>query len=700
MATQQTKEAASPYLKRKMIVTAGQTNILALGHEQNNNIVNPQNNQLILLDRDESTATGSESVRDEDLTEGAFVPDEGALITLRKKRRQCVGDVEMDSNIDDPTEIQRIETFIIQRTPPDSRNFLVSFFGAIYEALPSATVNPLVLLAKLVGQPQVSHIDFSELNSKYLKGPKQETSGNNSEQIQQHDEARTPPPNPYRTSQPILRRDGSNDNEVEVVGENNDVNNNNKQQNEATHEGNATRSTQQAALNAALRKECNRLDKSRGPRKQDAERLLSEFVEATLYQHEIKAEIKNFGRNLVKLTIQLEGRERAEWKFRFAHTRKEHFIPKSAGGNFELTASDVVMGSKEFGQLRAEVEKINEKYRNEISRISEAKAKLETKHAKDTRIQAFLAGGLTLARGITSRMRFELGKNTTFTLDRDKQATAALQRSLRYALTPLLNFWGLTLEEMTTQCMETAKRVGLEDVDDTRVTEEEMEDDFNVVEETVTHLTEIFNFVTFQLWNKIDESCREREQQVELRSIMQKVKITEATEATVKVLQKNSTGKKDESVRTMVQQETRREVRNINKAKKKSEKKKKAKEIRKNSSAGGESPAPVALPAGKNGKNGKRSVKFTLPNDARQAALPQSLSDQPTPSASQKRRNRRARRKDSREGDDNLVVNTADNHRSGERERNAGHRRGRGSGNGGRDARNNGGRGNCSRTRN
>ena len=110
---------------------------------------------------------------------------------------------------------------------------------------------------------------------------------------------------------------------------------------------------------------------------------------------------------------------------------------------------------------------------------------------------------------------------------------------------------------------------------------------------------DLFSFFTDNLWEELEELRREREQMVELRSIMTKTKLTELTNATTLVIKKSRTEENDHpQVREFVRAETRKDFRIISKSKKKAE----VKQSQKNYSAGGKSPAPDAL----NNGNGRK----------------------------------------------------------------------------------------------
>ena len=114
---------------------------------------------------------------------------------------------------------------------------------------------------------------------------------------------------------------------------------------------------------------------------------------------------------------------------------------------------------------------------------------------------------------------------------------------------------------------------------------------------------------------ELDELCRERAQLLELKTIMTNTSLTSATEATAKVLRKGKINKtKYKSVQEASQQTTRREMRNISKAQKQAVKQTVEKRVRKNSSAGGRSPAPVATT---NGRNGSSALSYTSASQRR-----------------------------------------------------------------------------------
>ena len=89
---------------------------------------------------------------------------------------------------------------------------------------------------------------------------------------------------------------------------------------------------------------------------------------------------------LMKLTIQLEGRERTELKYKFALDKQTHFIPKLVGNGLKLTASDAVRGTPDFVKIRAKVDRVNRQYQQQISALTKTKEKLETSNAKTERI--------------------------------------------------------------------------------------------------------------------------------------------------------------------------------------------------------------------------------------------------------------------------------------------------------------------------
>ena len=221
--------------------------------------------------------------------------------------------------------------------------------------------------------------------------------------------------------------------------------------------------------------------------------------------------------------------------------------------------------------------------------------KLETRGAREERLQTFMDGVLTLARSLSSHMRFELGINVSFQLGRDQQATAVMRRTIFRITEPIHKFLASNLSAMLIQSREACIRAGLEEMENKHTTtEDDMEDDYNVIKEVCTHLLTIVDSITFKLWNKVDNRCQEFEQEVKLWIIMQNISINEATNATVKVLQNNKHKKNNNAVRKIVQEETMREVRNIDKAKKRSEKRTYQKNVWQRTEGQPSTPCPMA----------------------------------------------------------------------------------------------------------
>ena len=270
-------------------------------------------------------------------------PNATALVTHKRDELQ---NQENDDTcqIYDMHKISRIEDFVQSSTQDDTRGMIEEILNQVETDFSAANYNPHVLLGKIVGMPQMRHVDFQKLNSPYLASSErterignrvillEDVRGNKVDPINGTGGAKPgeddtePIEDPQPTTKPnTLNGDAANVTACEVK----------------------TRAKEQAELRAAICHKCNLLDKTRGPRKKDAKALVSKFAEAAQVQDKIRTEILNLGHLLVKETISLEGHERAVWKHEFAKKRGTYLIPNSINCDFVLSGSDTVKGKEE-----------------------------------------------------------------------------------------------------------------------------------------------------------------------------------------------------------------------------------------------------------------------------------------------------------------------------------------------------------------
>ena len=169
---------------------------------------------------------------------------------------------------------------------------------------------------------------------------------------------------------------------------------------------------------------------------------MKKFVELTQYQAEIKTEIQKLGDTLVIATIDLEGRERAKWKYDFAITKGEHLLPRSVNDEFKFTTSDTVQGTEEFSRVSADVDRAADAYFKTISIATMTKATLEVTSAIAKQRHALVHGGLTIARSLSSRTRFEIGNRNKLSWTLEQTAAGALDKALTEASPGLMQYLG------------------------------------------------------------------------------------------------------------------------------------------------------------------------------------------------------------------------------------------------------------------
>ena len=69
--------------------------------------------------------------------------------------------------------------------------------------------------------------------------------------------------------------------------------------------------------------------------------IIRRYVEESPFQEDFKPAVISFGKTLVLKTIILEGREKAEHKYKFSASNQDYFIPKSFN-DFDFTIMFVV----------------------------------------------------------------------------------------------------------------------------------------------------------------------------------------------------------------------------------------------------------------------------------------------------------------------------------------------------------------------
>ena len=140
-------------------------------------------------------------------------------------------------------------------------------------------------------------------------------------------------------------------------------------------------------------------EKSKGPRVKETKSFITDELAESPLLIDIKSSIEIFALSIRKRINFIE--ERLDVTEKFSQAKRESnglrpLVPRS-GSHLHFTASEEVMGTKEFETLEGLVNKSRDEFNLVVSDVCEKKSILELKEAKVQLLKTFLTKGVQLA---------------------------------------------------------------------------------------------------------------------------------------------------------------------------------------------------------------------------------------------------------------------------------------------------------------
>ena len=488
-------------------------------------------------------------------------------------------------------EIIRIKNFACANVHESLRQNAETLCANIQDRHPSTNDSAHDFLSKLSHTKLLENVDFSHFSMRKYN-PTVET-GQNADLEEANNGATSPPRNPQ-----------ANDNNIGNQEDDTPPTENNEGgESEALLDSLANNT---ARLKTELREERKIWERTRGNRKKEGAKWLKEKItEATQLQENIMSLVLTASRSLIGLSSELVTKERVVETFDIALARNKDMplLPNSSPTT-ELVTNEAVRGSQEFIQLRAQVQQKLDEFNTFYSSACRINAKWVVDAISQKRRELVFEEGLRLACLLASRARYDVGRDKKYTYPLRQQAAAAMLWILEDVPEDLEKYLRGQHEDYSIEFNVTVVKANLGFTNTPSIHVVHHQHDHRVA--TIVHdqLATILGLITHGVEQHLDDMHYQRMQEVETKTLLQSLEITKATDATAAVLrrERRNKGKSlDEAVDQMAENKVNKHLRNAQK------------KLRKNSSAGGQSPSSIAETSGSNGGNANRRSARAVP---------------------------------------------------------------------------------------